>query len=103
MLPDDFVGRVALQPRGAGIPAHDAAVEIEHVDGVVDDSIDEKLEPLGVAEDRCAAHSVSKSRFHPRLTPPHRCFPRLRTTRRSPADRLECPRFESEYGPSSQY
>jgi len=53
-LADDLVGRIALQPRGAGIPAHDAAVEVEHVDGVVDDRIDQQLKAAGVSDLRQA-------------------------------------------------
>ena len=47
-LPDDLLGAIALEPSCAGIPARDAAVQIDHVDCIVYDGIDEQLQPPGV-------------------------------------------------------
>src|SRR5262249_43432342 len=47
-LPDDLLGRIALEPRGAGIPAGDPSIKIDHVDRIVDDRVDEQLEPPAV-------------------------------------------------------
>ena len=41
---DDFRRRISLQPRSAGVPAADAAVEADHIDRIVDDGVDEQLE-----------------------------------------------------------
>jgi len=49
-LANDFFGSVALQAHTARIPADDPAFQIKHVDGVIDDSIDKKLEAAGIAE-----------------------------------------------------
>ena len=47
-LPDDLLSAVPLEPRRTGIPARDASVEVDHVDRVVDDGVDEQLQPPGV-------------------------------------------------------
>ncbi|MBV8612562.1 MAG: hypothetical protein JOY66_02155 [Acetobacteraceae bacterium] len=52
-LPDDLLGAVALEPGRAGIPARDASVEVDHVDRVVDDGVDEQLQPCGVFAGSC--------------------------------------------------
>jgi hypothetical protein len=41
VLPDDFVGRVALDPLAADIPARHHAVRIQHVERVVDDTFNQ--------------------------------------------------------------
>jgi hypothetical protein len=43
MLAQDFLGLVTLETVGAGVPAADAAVRVEHVDGVVADARDQVL------------------------------------------------------------
>ena len=42
MLPDDFMGRIALEALGARIPARHHAGGIEHVDGVIVDRLDQQ-------------------------------------------------------------
>src|SRR6185312_7819505 len=37
---DDFIGRVALDPFGTGIPGGDQSIGIEHVDGIVGNAFD---------------------------------------------------------------
>lgn len=49
-LADDFVGRVALQPLGTGVPAADCAVEVDHVDGVINDCVDEQLKARSIVD-----------------------------------------------------
>ena len=44
MLADDLFGLEALDPLGAGVPAGHEALRVEHVDGVVDDRLDEQPE-----------------------------------------------------------
>src|SRR5258706_1194159 len=46
MPPDDLRGLVALDPHSAGVPAHHAALRIEHEDGVVLDAVDQQPEAL---------------------------------------------------------
>ena len=46
VLADDLVGRVALAALGAGVPARDAALGVEHEDRVVLDGLDQQPEPL---------------------------------------------------------
>ena len=41
VLPDDFVGRVALDPLAADIPARHDAVGIQHVQGVIGDTFNQ--------------------------------------------------------------
>src|SRR5579872_918547 len=43
VLPDDFVGRIALDVLGARIPAHDVAGGVEHEDRIVHDTLDQQL------------------------------------------------------------
>ena len=43
-MTDDLAGLVALEPDRAGVPAQHAAVEADHVDGIINDGIDEELE-----------------------------------------------------------
>jgi hypothetical protein len=43
-LTDDLVGRIALEASRTGVPGQDATVQSDHIDGVVDDGIDEQLE-----------------------------------------------------------
>ena len=51
MLADDLGGGVALDALRAGVPARDAALGIEHEDGVVDDALHHQPEaPLAVGE-----------------------------------------------------
>ena len=49
VLADDFVRLIALHPLGAGIPAGDDALRGYHVDGVVDDALDQELEARRIA------------------------------------------------------
>ena len=50
MLPDHLLAGVALDALGAGIPVHDVARGIEHVDRVVGHALDQQAEaPLGLA------------------------------------------------------
>ena len=46
VLPDDLRGRVAFHALGAGIPAHDASLGIEHENGVILHAADQQTEPL---------------------------------------------------------
>ncbi len=50
MLADDFVGGIALDALGAGVPAGDMALVVKHIDGVIGDALDEqaklRLAPL---------------------------------------------------------
>ena len=51
MLADRLVGGIALDPLGAGVPADDDAVRIEHVDGVIGQPVDQKPElPLALTQ-----------------------------------------------------
>jgi hypothetical protein len=49
-LADDFVGRVALQPLGTGVPTTNGAIYIDHLDGVVHDRVYEQLKPPRVGD-----------------------------------------------------
>ena len=42
------VALIALQPLRAGVPADDEAVEADHVDGVIDNAVDEELQAPGI-------------------------------------------------------
>ncbi len=44
MLADDLRGRIALDPLGAGVPGGNAAVRIEHEDGIVLDAVHQQPE-----------------------------------------------------------
>ena len=37
VLPDDLVGRIALEALSAGVPARDIPLRVEHIDCVIDD------------------------------------------------------------------
>src|SRR5471032_1156442 len=51
MQADRLIGRVALDPFGAGIPVGDVTLRREHVDGVVDDTLHQQAEAvLAVAQ-----------------------------------------------------
>jgi hypothetical protein len=51
MLADDLVGRIALEPFGARIPAHDHAARVEQIDRVILDRLDQHAEAaLAVVE-----------------------------------------------------
>jgi hypothetical protein len=62
-LSDDLLGAIAFQPLCAGIPADDAAFEVDHVDGIIDDGVDQQLQPPGIVADGLALflgrHSMS--------------------------------------------
>ena len=45
-MADNLGGRVALDALRAPIPVYNAPIEVEHVDGVVNDRIDQKAETL---------------------------------------------------------
>jgi hypothetical protein len=49
VLADDFVRPIALHLLGTGIPAGDDALRGYHVDGVVDDALDQELEARRIA------------------------------------------------------
>ena len=61
VLPDDLLGRVALDSLRTGVPGCDTAIRIEHEDRVVPDAIDENLELLGRVTFRSL---ISESPFH---------------------------------------
>src|SRR3984957_12731557 len=42
---DDFIRVVSLDALGAGVPVADDAIGVEHIDGVVDDPLDQQAEP----------------------------------------------------------
>src|SRR5688572_20567075 len=46
MLADDLVGFIALEAARSRIPGGDTAVRLEHIEGVIGDRIDQKLEFL---------------------------------------------------------
>jgi len=46
VLPENILGRIALDSLGPGVPARHPAVRVEHVDCIVDDRLDEQLERL---------------------------------------------------------
>jgi hypothetical protein len=46
MPADDILPRIALDPFGPGIPVHDMAGRIEHIDRVVGDTFDQQAETL---------------------------------------------------------
>ena len=48
MLSDDLVGAVALDALGADVPGADAAVHVQHEDGVVLDALHQETKALGV-------------------------------------------------------
>ena len=51
----DFLGAIALDPLGAGVPGHHPALGVEHEDGIVDHAVDEQPE----------AHPVVRQRLGP--------------------------------------
>src|SRR5665213_4462719 len=55
---DNFVCLVSLDAFGAGIPVNDDAVGIEHVDGVVDDSLDQQAKLALAFEQTALATSL---------------------------------------------
>src|SRR5258708_7766394 len=46
MPPDNLACRIALDTLGAGVPAYDPSLRVEHRDGVVFDSFDEESKTL---------------------------------------------------------
>src|SRR5918993_1651193 len=61
MLAQDFVLGIALEPLSARIPTRDDPVRVEHVDGIIGDRIDQKLEASLLG--RCAGplHGVHQN------------------------------------------
>src|ERR1700730_2166722 len=47
---EDFIGGIAFNPLGSLVPAHNAALEIEHEEGVILDAPNQQLETLFAPE-----------------------------------------------------
>ena len=64
MLADDFRRRVALDLLGASVPACNEPLGVEHVDGVIRDSVKEQLKLVSVQETLRAVGG----QWHPRIS-----------------------------------